>query len=409
MFAVSTLSAMAQTPETGLKTSLLVGDVAEVNAAAGKLSLKIKDGMVEVILNAATEYKKVLPEKPTDLNAAIASTLEDIGVGDRLIASGIVSADKKSIAARRVILMTKSDIGKKLQAEAEAWRSGVSGKVTMIDVLKGEITVTSRGAFGDRTVIVDNAAKAKFRRYAPDSVKFSDAKDSSFSEVAIGDQVRARGTRSADGARLAADEVITGSFRTVGGNITAIDSAKNEITIKDIQTNKAVVIALNDASMMRRFPPEMAQRMAQMQAMRAGAGGGGNVVTLRPGGGNTQGGNPPAGGQPTGQPSGQAGLRGPGVSGSGMGRGIGGPGGGAGGGLDDMLDRLPAVTIAELKVGEAIAVSSTTGKEANRLTAIKLVAGVEAFFAVPVAPQGGGGRGSGGPSFSIPGLDGIGP
>lgn len=82
------------------------------------------------------------------------------------------------------------------------------------------------------------------------------------------------------------------------------------------------------------------------------------------------------------------------------------PGGGRGD-IDAMLERLPAITIADLKVGEAIAVSSIPGQEPNRVSAIKLLAGVEAFLNAPAMqmPQG---AGRPAPSINIPGLDGIG-
>ena len=80
---------------------------------------------------------------------------------------------------------------------------------------------------------------------------------------------------------------------------------------------------------------------------------------------------------------------------------------GGSGNIDDMLDRLPVITLADLKVGDAIAVSSTPGQDAGHVSAIKLLAGVEAFLSAPVIPQGAG-RQNSSPSINIPGLDGIG-
>lgn len=80
-----------------------------------------------------------------------------------------------------------------------------------------------------------------------------------------------------------------------------------------------------------------------------------------------------------------------------------------GGDVDSMIEKLQSLTLSELKIGDAIAVSSTAGTDANRVTAIKLVAGVEPFLAAP--QQAAGNRGQGGQSqggFSVPGLDGIG-
>jgi hypothetical protein len=73
------------------------------------------------------------------------------------------------------------------------------------------------------------------------------------------------------------------------------------------------------------------------------------------------------------------------------------PGGGfgAGRGVDfsEMLERLPQITLAELKPGDMVIVSSTEGNDPARLTAIALVAGVERILnAAQNVPQGAGRR-----------------
>ena len=58
---------------------------------------------------------------------------------------------------------------------------------------------------------------------------------------------------------------------------------------------------------------------------------------------------------------------------------------------DEMLERLPAVAIADLKPGEEIAALGSRGPEASRLAALKLVA-----WTVPeTAAAGARGRGRG--------------
>jgi hypothetical protein len=53
-----------------------------------------------------------------------------------------------------------------------------------------------------------------------------------------------------------------------------------------------------------------------------------------------------------------------------------------------MLDRLPAMPLAELKAGDAIMISSTTGADPARVTAIMLLAGVEPLLtASPAATR----------------------
>lgn len=380
-------TAQAQSAETGAKPSVVTGEV--VSTGSDKIVLQTKDGAMDVVLSSKTEYKRVPPENPS-LKAAVAANFTDIGVGDKLLVTGVVSADKKSVPAKAIYLMTKSDIAERQTKEQEQWRTrGISGKVTVVNPQSKQITVSSRGFGGERITVLTPKENADFRRYAPDSVQFSQAKQSTIDEIKPGDMIRALGDKGADGSTFAAERIVTGSFQTVGGTIKAIDQAKKEITITNIQTKKDMTVVVGDNSVLKQFPAEMAQRLAMMQS------GGG----MQPGGG--QGGmRPPRASAPGGEPNaaGQAENRQPGQ------------GGGMRGGssIDDMLDRFPSIAITDLKVGDMIALSSTNGANTDRVTAIKLLSGVEPFLKTAQAT--GGRRGGGGqdPGFSIPGLDGIG-
>jgi hypothetical protein len=48
-----------------------------------------------------------------------------------------------------------------------------------------------------------------------------------------------------------------------------------------------------------------------------------------------------------------------------------------------LLESSPGITLADLKAGEAIVVSSTVGADAERVTAIVLLAGVEPILRRP--------------------------
>jgi hypothetical protein len=52
---------------------------------------------------------------------------------------------------------------------------------------------------------------------------------------------------------------------------------------------------------------------------------------------------------------------------------------GRGGAFDmqQMLDRMPALALAELKAGDALIIASTAGSDSGQVTAITLLAGVE--------------------------------
>lgn len=370
---LSGLFVNGQTPEA-VKPSLAMGDV--VSISESKIVVQTKDGSLDVTLSDKTEFKRVPPENPS-LKAAVAAAFADIGTGDKLVVTGIMSADKKTLPARSVYLMTKADISQRHAKESEQWRTrGITGRVASVNPQTNQISVEMRGLTATTTLTLTPKENAKFRRYAPDSIKFSEAKESSLAEVQAGDMIRALGDRGADGTSFAAEEIVTGAFQTVAGAVKTVDAAKNEVVISDIRTKKDVTVALGSVSLMKKFPEEMAQRLAQVQG---GA---------RPPG---QGGTPPQGGPGRGVAGGQRG---------GM--------GGQRGGIDEMLERFPDITAADLKPGDMIAVSSTKTANADHITAIKLLAGVEPFLKAAEATSGGR-RGQGGTDggFTIPGLDGF--
>ncbi len=367
-----------QTPDA-LKPSVITGDVAVIDAS--KIVVTTKDGEVQANLTEKTQFKRVPAENPS-LAAAVAATASEIAVGDRVVITGILAADKLSLPARTVYLMTRSDIEKKHAAEAAAWRTrGIAGRVTAVNTQAGQITVEVRSLMGTTSTVITPKENAVFRRYAPDSVKFDEAKMSSLAEIKTGDMIRALGDKSSDGTSFTAEEVVSGAFQTVAGTVKSVDVEKKEIVVTNLQTKKDVTISLGGASVLKKFPAEMAERLAGFQSgVRPPSAGGGQP--------------PAAGGQPGGAPGGQ-----------------GRPGfGGRAGGIDDMLDRFPNITAADLKPGDMIAVSSSKNGNADRINAIKLLAGVEPFLRMAQA-SGGRGRGQGqgvSGDFTIPGLDGIG-
>ncbi|MEO6392708.1 MAG: hypothetical protein ABIP75_12740 [Pyrinomonadaceae bacterium] len=379
VFASAQTATTSPTPasqELGITPNLAQGEVTELSPADLKLTLTTKHGAILVTLTPTTVYKR-MPLGETDQKKAVPTTLAEIGVGDRLIAVGKVADDKKSVPARLIFVMSKADVAKKQAHDREEWtRRGITGKVTAVDAAANTISVAARTREGEKPITIIESNKATFLRYAPDSVKFSDAKVSSLAEVKVGDQLRALGNKNEDGLRYTPEEIVFGSFSMVAGAITAIDPAKGEITIKNLQTNLPMVIVTNKDSLLRKFPAEMAAMMARPN----GTNGGPNS------GSSTGPGGAPAGSAPAGQTNGPRRM---------------------GGDVDAMLERLPAVTLVELKKGDMIAVSSTKGSDPGRVTAIKLLAGIEAFMTAAAGPQRPGGAGQP-PSMNLPGLDSIG-
>lgn len=282
----------------------------------------------------------------TDLKSAPAITFAEIQVGDRMLLRGRAGANG-DVEATTIVVMKQADVAQKQQHDREDWQKrGTGGIVSAIDPAAGTFTVSVTPTL---SVLVKTSKDTNFLRYAPNSVKFADAQKGTIDQIKTGDQLRARGTRSADGKEIAAEEVISGTFRNIAGTISSIDAANNSITVKDILAKKSVVIKFNSDSQLRKLAPQMAQRLA---------------FFLK--GGAAQG--TPAGGQtPASAAPGPA--AGPG----------GGPGGRPAGGPDfqQMLNRIPSVTLADLQKEDAVMVVATQGTTGNEVTAITLLGGVE--------------------------------
>ena len=61
--------------------------------------------------------------------------------------------------------------------------------------------------------------------------------------------------------------------------------------------------------------------------------------------------------------------------------------------IQQMLERLPPVTLAELKPGQMVIISSTVGADPTRVTAIQLVSNIEPLVAMMSRRPGAGGAG----------------
>src|SRR6185436_11636041 len=114
-----------------------------------------------------------------------------------------------------------------------------------------------------------------FQRYAADSVKFSDAKTSSFGELSVGDQVRALGNRSADGTRLEPEQIVSGAFRNVSGAVKEVHADRHEVVMTDQESGKPVTVTVGEDAMIRRIPAEMAARFRGRAGGFGAAGAGG--------------------------------------------------------------------------------------------------------------------------------------
>jgi hypothetical protein len=307
-----------------------------------------------------------------DLKNATPVQLQELQVGDRVRVRGQASADSTSIAALEIIVISHSDLEAHKEQDRQDWQKrGVGGLVSSVDSATATVTISITGLGGKKNIAIHTSKTTVFRRYAPDSVKFDDAKASSLQEVQPGDQLRARGDRSADGAELTAEEIVTGTFRNIAGTVNSVDASAGTLSVQDLLSKRAVQVKITSDSQLHKLPPEAAQRIAMrlkssLPPGTPGAGGSsGSGSTAAPG-------NAQQSGAPTGAPGGGAST-----------------GGARQGGTPDlqqMLSRMPAVTLADLHKGDAVLIVTTQGSATGGGTAITLLSGVEPIL--QAAPSG---------------------
>ena len=75
---------------------------------------------ISVTVVPAARLVRMTPGQ-TDLKSAPAITLSEVQVGDRLLVSGLVSADGKSLTATTAVVMKKADVAEKQQRERDEW------------------------------------------------------------------------------------------------------------------------------------------------------------------------------------------------------------------------------------------------------------------------------------------------
>ncbi len=348
----------------------VIGEVTSINAAGKQIKLKGDDGAAyTVTLSDATSFLRIPPGEK-DLKKANKIAFNDVMVGDRALARGPLEEGTRTVPARTLIIMTKADLAQKHQHDQAEWQTrGVTGTVSALNADNKEVTITTRGR-EPKTIVID-ATAADFRRYAPDSTKFVDAKPSSFADLQPGDTVRALGDKNEDGTHLKAEEVVSGAFETIAGTVDSVDPATGEVRITNLQTKKPVVVRTNQSSLLRRLDPQVAAMLAR-RLRPAAASDGGQAPGAPTAAGRPEGAPRGAEGAPQGPPGGAGGFR-----------------GGAGGGdLQQILDRMPQLSLSELKKGDAVIVSSSKAPGDSAITAYAFVAGVEPFLAA--APRSGG-------------------
>jgi hypothetical protein len=300
------------------------------------------DGVHQVKIPATAAVKRITPGQK-DLRAAETIPFGALATGDRVLVKLDPSAPAGTEEALQIIAIKQSDLALKQQKDREDWQlRGVGGHVKSIDAAAGVLVLTSGAGATAKTITVHITKTTMLKRYAPATVRFDAALPAPIDTIHLGDQLRARGAKNADGTEIAAEEVVSGSFRNISGIITSLDAAGSALVVKDLATKKPVTVHITADAQLRQLP----ELMAQMLAAR---------------------------------------LKGAPDFGMGQGVPLAGRNGNHGGGDDphQMLNRAPAIQFGDLKKGEAIMVVSTGGT--TEVTVITLLAGVEPLLEAPAA------------------------
>ncbi len=305
------------------------------------------NGIHQVTVPDTAEIKRISPGQK-DLSAAETIPFSTLATGDRVRVKLDPNAPAGSEEALQIIAMKQTDLALKQQKDREDWqRRGVGGLVKSVDAATGDIVLFRGSGITGKTITVHTSKATILKRYAPASIRFDDAQVAPIDAIHEGDQLRARGTKNADGTGIAAEDVVSGSFRNIAGTIVSLDTSGASLVVKDLATKKPVTIHVTPDAQMRRLE----DRMAQMLAAR-----------LK---GSANGGSQGGGG---GQWAGRNGAQ--------------------GGGFSDpqqLLNRAPTIQLSDLKKGDAVMLVSTEGTA--DVTAITLLAGVEPLLEAPAASQ----------------------
>jgi hypothetical protein len=351
----------------------VLGTVTAANAAGKTFTVKDDKTGTEFSVDAsgARRFLKVPPGEK-DLKKAQPIDATQISVGDRLLARGQKDPNAPKLTAAIVIVMSAGEVQQKHESEMADWQKrGIRGTVGDINLTTKQITMRMRGPGGQKDVAVVTTPETQFIRYAPDSVKYSDAKPSSFMELRPGDQLRILGNTNADGTQITAEKVVSGAFRTVAGTIVSVSPDGKQIQATDMQTKQPITVALTDDSAVRRLPPMVANMLARRLnpdykpapgANPGSAPGPDANATPHPRTGAPENGGPPHEGA---APSAGAPAN----------------GNHAGGDISQMLERLPKIPVSELKPGEPVVISGGTSDDKSQITAVNVIAGVEPLFA----------------------------
>lgn len=368
-----------------------VGTVVSLRVESAALEVKPDSGDVVLAqLTSDTLAQKIAPGEK-DLKKAEAIAVTELTKGDRVL----VTLEPGSTRIRRIVAMPAKEIANRNDAERLDWQKrGVAGIVTAKS--GNRITVTNKTLTGEVQTNISVSETTAIKRYAPDSVKFTDALPGKLADIGVGDQVRARGEKSADGLTMTAQDLVFGTFIIEAGAITAIDPEAKQIKVKELGTNKLLTVKLTADSQLK-----------QMFAIPGGSlpGRSADGPPGMPGGSLPGRGLSDSAAMPGGSLAGRRSSDPAATPGGSLaGRSSSGPPGGFD--INQMIEHFPAVKLEDLKPGATVVITSTKGAKSGEITAILVLSNADMLIRMASAMKAAGG-GAGAPGMTGAAMGGM--
>jgi hypothetical protein len=290
----------------------VLGTVAKFRMQSLEIGVQADDGKLTMVKIAPETEVVQVPPGELDLKHAKPAAMTDLTVGDRVLVS--YAPDMKP--ARRIVVVSATEIAKRNEAVRLDWQQrGISG---VVSAKNGKhLTIEQRSPGSVKTLDIGLSDTTKLRRYSADSVKFTEAEPARAEEIAVGDQLKARGSK--DGEAFFAEELVFGTFLTKVGKVTEIDRDARLFRMEDSDTKAIWTVKIAPSSRLR------------------------NLAGARPTANGEHGGPPP-----------QTNFD-----------------------LAQMLDRMPEAKLEDLKVGNFAVLTSTRGSKPNEVTAIMVLANAD--------------------------------
>ena len=161
------------------------------------------DGERQVGVPSSAAIKRISPGQK-DLSNADTLQFSDLEAGDRVLVKLDPASPGPPAQALQIVAVKQADLVKKQEQEREDWQKrGVSGLVKSVDPANGALVLISGTGAAAKSITVHTTKATILKRYAPNSVRFDEAKPAPIDAIHPGDQLRARGTKNDAGTEIA--------------------------------------------------------------------------------------------------------------------------------------------------------------------------------------------------------------